>query len=89
MESQAVFNVIVAVAGAFGGWILKVIWDSIKQVDNDVKHLSREVNQDFVRREDFKASVVEIKADMREGFREVKELLGQVFTRLDGKADKP
>ena len=88
MESQAVFNIVVAVAGVFGGWILKVIWDSIKQVDKDVKYLSREVNQDFVRREDFKASVVEIKADMREGFREVKEMIGQVFSRLENKADK-
>lgn len=89
MDSQVVFNIAVAVAGAFGGWILKVIWDSIKQVDKDVKYLTREVNQDFVRREDFKTSVGEIKADMRDGFREVKEMLGQVFSRLENKADKP
>lgn len=88
MESQAVFNIVVAVSGALGGWTLKVIWDSIRNLDSEVKDMNREIHQDFVRREDFKQSVAEVKADMRDGFREVKEMIGAVFTKLDGKADK-
>jgi hypothetical protein len=88
VDSQVLFNIIVGVSGAFGGWILKVIWDSIKQVDADVKLLGKEMHNDFVRRDDFKASMVDMKDDMREGFKEVKELLGAVFKRLEGKADR-
>lgn len=88
MESQVLFNIIVAVSGGLGGWVLKVIWDSIRSLDNEVKDMNREIHQDFVRREDFKQSVAEVKADMRDGFREVKEMLGAVFTKLDGKVDK-
>lgn len=88
MEPQSIFNMAVALAGAFGGWVLKVIWDAIRTLDKDVKTLNRDVHNDFVRREDFKASVADVKEDMRHGFREVKEMLGQVFTKLDAKQDK-
>jgi hypothetical protein len=88
MDMQDFFNIAIAVAGALGGWVLKVIWEAIKSVDRDVKELTRDVNNDFVRRDDFKESISEIKADMRDGFKEVKELLGQVFTKLDHKQDK-
>lgn len=89
MDTQAVFNIAVAVSGALGGWILKVIWDSIKNLDVDVKQLGREMHNDFVKREDFKESILEVKTDMRDGFRRMEEMFGAVFKRLDNKADKP
>lgn len=88
MESQSVFNVVVAISGVLGGWVLKVIWDAIKQVDSEIKELTKDVNQDFVRREDFKESVADVKSDMRDGFRRIEDLLGGVFKRLESKADK-
>ncbi len=88
MESQLVFNVAVAISGALGGWTLKVIWDAIKALDVDVKQLGREVHSDFVKREDFRESVMEVKADMKDGFRRMEEMLGAVFKRLESKADK-
>lgn len=89
METQALFNIAVAISGALGGWVLKTIWSAIRQLDNDVKLLGREVHNDFVKREDFKESVADVKHDMRAGFAEVKSMLGEVFSRLDNKADKP
>lgn len=88
MESQVVFNVAVAVSGFLGGWVLKMVWDAIKTLDNDVKQLGREVHADFVKREDFRESVADVKADMRAGFARVEEMLGAVFKRLENKADK-
>lgn len=88
MESQLVFNVAVAISGALGGWVLKVIWDAIKALDVDVKQLGREVHSDFVKREDFRESVMEVKADMKDGFRRMEEMLSAVFKRLESKADK-
>lgn len=89
MESQVVFNVAVAISGALGGWVLKVIWDAIRNLDTDVKQLGKEMHNDFVRREDFKEATQDVKADMKEGFRRVEEMLGAVFKRLESKVDKP
>ena len=88
METQVIFNIAVAICGFLGGWVLKVIFDAIKQLDADVKALGREVHNDFVRRDDFKESTQELKSDMRAGFAEVKSLIGEVFSKLDNKADK-
>ncbi len=77
MGSQDLFNAAITLSGAFGGWILKTIWDAIKDLKAEVRELNREVNQDFVRREDFKDSIVEIK-----------EMLNKIFDKLDNKADK-
>lgn len=77
MDSQDIFNAAITLSGAFGGWILKTIWDAIKDLKTEVRELNREVNQDFVRREDFKDSIVEIK-----------EMLNKIFDKLDNKADK-
>jgi len=77
MDSQDLFNAAITLSGAFGGWILKTIWDAIKDLKMEIKELNREVNQDFVRREDFKDSILEIK-----------EMLNKIFDKLDNKADK-
>jgi uncharacterized protein YoxC len=77
MESQDIFNAAITLSGAFGGWILKTIWDAIKDLKTEVRELNREVNQDFVRREDFKDSILEIK-----------DMLNKIFDKLDNKADK-
>ena len=60
-----------------------MIWDAIIELKQDVREMNKELHEDFVRREDFRESVAEIKADMRENFREVKELIGVVFKKVD------
>lgn len=88
MEGQILFNILIAVSGGLGGWILKMIWDAVSELRKDMKELNREVNQDFVRREDFREAIVEVKADMKEGFREVKDMISLLFDRVHEKADK-
>jgi len=88
MDGQTLFNILIGFSGVAGGWILKMIWDVISELRRDVKDLNREVNQDFVRREDFREAVGELKADMKEGFKEVKDAIGLLFDRVNDKADK-
>jgi len=85
---QALFNWVVAVAGVLGGWTLKVIWDSLRDLRMELKNIDSKMHDDFVRRDDFKDAMAEHKLDMQNGFREVKELIGGLFKRIDGKADK-
>jgi hypothetical protein len=86
--NQLVFNWAVALAGFLGGWALKVIWDSISEVRKDLKQMDAKMHDDFVRRDDFREAIREIKSDMKEGFRGVNDTLGLIFNKLDGKEDK-
>jgi hypothetical protein len=85
---QTVFNITVALCGALGGWVLKVIWDAIKELQGDVRNVDKRMHEDFVRREDFKDAVKELKEDMRIGFDKVDSTLGLLFKKLEAKEDK-
>lgn len=73
MDTQVLFNIVVGVAGAFGGWILNNIHKSIDKLDTDV----RSMPHNYVSREDY-----------RDDMREIKDMLGKIFDRLESKADK-
>lgn len=73
MDYQVLFNIAVAVAGFFGGWTLNRIYQAIDRLDQDVRHMP----SNYVARDDYRADMADIKA-----------MLGRIFDRLDGKADK-
>lgn len=92
---QVVFNWAVGVAGFFGGWLLKVIWDAIQDLKQDIKTMDAKMHQDFVRRDDFKDAMThvqkdmdEIKQDMKDGFKQINNTLNMIFKKIDGKEDK-
>ena len=85
---QMIFNWIVAFAGAAVGWILKIIWDAIQDLKKDLKGMDTKMHEDFVRRDDFKDAMAEHKSDMQNGFKEIKDLIGLLFKKLENKADK-
>lgn len=85
---QMIFNWAVAAAGAAGGWILKVIWDAIVELKKDLRQMDVKMHEDFVRRDDFKEAVSEIKQDMKDGFNKIDNTLGLIFKKLEKKEDR-
>lgn len=80
METQILFNIIVGVAGVFGGWILNNISRSIEKLDEDVREMPLTyVTQDAYNRD---------QARYARDIDEIKDMLGKIFDKLDGKADK-
>jgi hypothetical protein len=73
VDTQLLFNIVVGVAGLFGGWILNNISRSIERLDEDV----RQMPVNYVTKADYKSDIME-----------VKEMLGKIFDRLETKADK-
>lgn len=73
MDTQILFNIAIALAGFFGGWVLNNISKSIEKLDTDVRAMPHV----YVTREDYK-----------DDMKEVKEMLGKIFDKLDGKQDK-
>jgi len=73
MDYQVLFNIAVAIAGFFGGWTLNRIYIAIDRLDSDV----RSMPMNYVNRDDYKADI-----------RDIREMLGKIFDKLDNKADK-
>jgi hypothetical protein len=81
---QNLINALIAVVGSGFGWILKVVWDAVKDLQRADDQLIEKVNKievlvagEYVKREDFRA-------DMDRLF----DKLDQIDKKLDGKADK-
>lgn len=80
MDTQILFNIIVGVAGVFGGWILNNISRSIEKLDEDVRGMPLTyVTQDAYNRD---------QARYARDIDEIKDMLGKIFDKLDNKADK-
>lgn len=88
MEWQTIINFGLSCVVAAFGWFSREIWDAIKELRKDIKDIEQHLPENYVRRDDFRDSMQDVREDMREGFKEVKELIGAVFSRLDNKQDR-
>ena len=70
---QILFNIVVGVAGLFGGWILNNISRSIEKLDDDV----RKMPLTYVTQSHYQRDIDEIKG-----------MLDKIFNKLDDKVDK-
>lgn len=84
MEFQTLFNTAVSGVLLLAGWILRVLWDSLKQLQRDDRELADKVNKievlvagQYVKRNEFD-KVMERLFDK----------LDQIELKIDGKADK-
>ena len=73
MDVQILFNIVVGVAGLFGGWILNNISQSIRTLDKDVRNMPLT----YVTQAHYQRDIDEIKG-----------MLDKIFNKLDDKVDK-
>tara|TARA_B100000686_G_C16765960_1_gene961765 strand:+ start:216 stop:437 length:222 start_codon:yes stop_codon:yes gene_type:complete len=73
MEYQMMFNLAIVAVSFFGGWMVNRVFTLIDRLDKDMKVIPEK----YVSKDDY-----------REDIREIKDLLGAIFKRLEGKADK-
>ena len=74
---QDLVNLVIGVAGTAMGWMLKVVWDSIRLLQDDMKTLERVLHTKYVSKDDYRTDI-----------QEIKEMVKAIFDRLDRKADK-
>lgn len=84
MDYQLLFNIVLGAAGFLGGWVLNNMTKAIERLDNDV----RDMPKTYVAKEDWRADMQALKADMDKGFDKLDKTLGTIFKKLDGKEDK-
>ncbi len=92
---QQIINWLFIAFGAAIGWILKVVWDAIKDLKADLRVIERDLPEVYVRKDDFKDAIHEIKTEMREmrqdvkvGFKHVDDTLNVLFEKLNKKEDR-
>jgi hypothetical protein len=77
MESQYLINVGLGISSAVFGWLARELWTAVKDLKEDLSDLSVELPKTYVTRDDYRSDL-----------KEIKDMLGKIFDRLDNKADK-
>lgn len=85
---QTMFNWAVGLAGFLGGWVLKVVWDAVRDLRKDIRQIERDLPEVYVRKDDFREAVREMKETMREGFNKMDNTMNVIFKKLDRKEDR-
>jgi hypothetical protein len=74
---QNLYNIAVAATGAAIGWFVKVIWDSVRSLEHDLREIERDLHTNYVAKDDYRQDILELK-----------DMVKQIFNKLDRKADK-
>jgi len=78
---QNLVNAAFTMVTSLGAWIVKAIWEAIKELKQENKEMKEQLNERYVRKDDFKEVIGEIK-DLN------RKALARIFDRIDHKADK-
>lgn len=77
MDNQQLFNLVVCVAGFLGAFVFYQVMQRLQRSEDKLSELERNLPHDYVQKDDYRA-------DMRD----IKDLLKQIFDKLDNKQDK-
>ena len=84
MDFQFMINLGGATAIGVGGWFARQLWDSVKELKNDIAGIRLHMSENYVK----KSEVDGFRADMDKRFDRIEVLLDKLYERLDGKVDK-
>jgi hypothetical protein len=74
MDNQQIFNVVVGIAGFLAVYVFNNTTRQIQKLEDKINELPKE----YVAKDDYRSDIAEIK-----------DILKQIFNKLDAKADKP
>ena len=77
MEYQSIINLVGGALLTAIGWWCREIWDSVKSLKEDIKHIEVDLPTNYVR-----------KVDIEGRFDRIDGVLERIFDKLDAKADK-
>jgi predicted PurR-regulated permease PerM len=73
MDNQQLFNLVVSVAGFLAIYVINTLTRQIQRLEDTVNTLPH----DYVQKDDYRSDI-----------KEIKQILTQIFDKLDNKADK-
>lgn len=84
MDFQFIINLGGATALGVMGWFARQLWDSVKELKNDVSSIRLHMSENYVK----KSEVEGFRADMDKRFDRIEVLLDKLYEKMDGKVDK-
>jgi hypothetical protein len=85
MDQQQLFNYVIAVTGALGGWWMKAMWEALKDLQKADKDLTDKVTAIQV----LVAGEYATRADFKSLSNAIFTKLDRIEDKLDAKVDKP
>lgn len=77
MDVQSILNVGLIAASSVTGWFARELWTAVKELKADLSKLREDLPRTYV-----------VKDDYREDIRDIKDMIGKIFDKLDNKTDK-
>lgn len=77
MDIQTIINIVLGSVMSALGWFARELWDAVKELKGDLSKLREDLPKTYVAKEDWRPEI-----------QDIKNILGKIFDRLDGKADK-
>lgn len=77
MDNQQLFNFVVSIAGFLAVFVFYQVMQRLQRLEDAVSALKELLPHDYVQKDDYRSDI-----------KEVKDILRQIFDKLDGKADK-
>lgn len=77
LDNQNLINAAVGVVLAAGGWFARQIWDAVEKLKNDVHQIEVDLPRHYLRKDEF-----------RDGIAEIKDILREIFVKIDDLRDR-
>ena len=77
MDYQTLFNIAMGGIVAAMGWFARALWDAVASLRDDLHTLERDLPKTYLAKDEFK-----------EGIREIKDILSEMFRKIDDLKDK-
>ena len=77
MDNQQIFNFVLAIAAFLAVYVFNQTTRKIQKLEDDVSSMREQILKDYVQKDDYKADI-----------KEIKDILRQIFDKLDSKQDK-
>jgi hypothetical protein len=77
MDSQTLINGLFGILCAVAGWFFRVMWEAQQELQKDLGELEKNLPHTYA-----------LKVDYQKDIADIKIMLGKIFDKLDGKADK-
>ena len=77
MDNQQLFNLVVSIAGFLAMFVFYQVMQRLQRTEDAVAAVKQDMLKDYVHKEDYRADV-----------KELKDMVRQIFDKLDNKQDK-
>ncbi|CAB4169807.1 hypothetical protein UFOVP907_19 [uncultured Caudovirales phage] len=77
MELQHLIDIVLGVAMSVVGWFARELWSAVKELKSDLSKMREDLPKTYISRDDY-----------REDLRDIRDMLGKIFDKLDNKQDK-